>query len=125
MKDDKNNHNRTLGRWGEDLAAKTLMAKGYEILARNVRTASGEIDLIARKQELLVFVEVKTRRGDQYGAPEESITPLKQQHMEDAAQLWLAEHPEEMGAWQFDVIAIHQPAGSDHPEITHLEGTLG
>ncbi|MGB8252055.1 MAG: YraN family protein [Anaerolineaceae bacterium] len=119
-----NTHNQTLGRWGESLAAETLTAKGYEILARNTRTGSGEIDLIARKAGLLVFVEVKTRRGDEYGTPEEAITPAKQQHMEDAAQAWLAEHPEETGAWQFDVIAIFHSPGMNQPEITHLEGTL-
>jgi putative endonuclease len=120
----KSRNNRSIGAWGEDLAAEYLASKDYSILARNIRTRSGEIDLIARKKGLLVFVEVKTRQGDAYGVPEESITPVKKQHMEDSAHEWLSAHPDETGAWQFDVIAIFQPPGMDQPEITHLEGTI-
>ncbi len=64
-----------LGRWGEGVAATHLEAHGYTILARNWRCAAGEIDLVARDGETLVFVEVKTRRGRAYGAPEEALTP--------------------------------------------------
>ena len=115
-------HNRKVGAWGEDLAAAYLTAKGYEILARNARTAAGEIDLIVRKGPLLSFVEVKTRRTASFGPPEEAITPAKQQRMSDAAELWLEAHPEEKGEWQLDVIAIWQRAGMTEPEILHLEG---
>jgi putative endonuclease len=121
----KNLHNRRVGAWGENLATNYLIDKGYEILARNVRTEAGEIDLIARKDGLLVFVEVKTRQGKQFGPPEEAITPVKQQRMADSAELWLAAHPEETGDWQLDVIAIYQPPGNAQPEILHLEGELG
>ena len=118
----KNLHNRRVGAWGENLAAEYLAAKGYELLGRNVRTEAGEIDLIARKDGLLVFVEVKTRGSDRFGAPEEAITPLKQQRMEDAAELWLTAHPEETGDWQLDVIAIRLRPENEQPEILHLEG---
>jgi putative endonuclease len=118
----KNLHNRQVGLRGENLAADYLAAKGYELLARNVRTEAGEIDLIARKDGLLVFVEVKTRGSDRFGAPEEAITPLKQQRMADAAELWLAAHPEETGDWQLDVIAIRLRPENEQPEILHLEG---
>jgi len=121
----KNLHNRRVGAWGENLAADYLLAHGYELVARNVRTEAGEIDLIARKDELLVFVEVKTRRNDRFGAPEEAITPVKQQRMADAAELWLAAHPDETGDWQLDVIAIRVRPGNQSPEILHLEGDLG
>ena len=89
----KNLHNRKVGAWGENLAADYLIAHGYELVARNARTEAGEIDLIARKDGLLSFVEVKTRRSDRFGAPEEAITPVKQQRMEDSAELWLTAHP--------------------------------
>lgn len=121
----KNLHNRRVGAWGENLAADHLLAHGYELVARNVRTEAGEIDLIARKDGLLVFVEVKTRRNDRFGAPEEAITPVKQQRMADAAELWLAAHPDETGDWQLDVIAIRVRPGNQSPEILHLEGDLG
>ena len=120
----KNTHNRILGEWGEGIAADFLTARGYEILARNIRTPAGEIDLLARRGGLLVFIEVKTRRGEGFGPPEEAITAVKQQHMEDSALAWLAEHPGEGGNWQFDVIAIYQPPDDRQPEITHLEGML-
>jgi|APIni6443716594_1056825.scaffolds.fasta_scaffold510472_2 putative endonuclease len=115
-------HNRNVGAWGENLAAGYLVAKGYEILARNARTSAGEIDLIARKGALLSFVEVKTRRSSSFGPPEEAITPAKQQRMSDAAELWLEAHPEENGEWQLDVIAVWQRDGKQDPEILHLEG---
>jgi putative endonuclease len=118
-------HNRRIGAWGENLAAKYLSMKGYEILARNIRTPAGEIDLIARKGPLLSFVEVKTRRSASFGAPEEAITAAKQQRMADAAELWLADHPGEKGDWQLDVIAIWLKPGMQEPEIVHLEGELG
>ncbi|MBN2257439.1 MAG: YraN family protein [Anaerolineaceae bacterium] len=118
----KNFHNRRVGAWGENLAADYLLGQGYELVARNVRSEAGEIDLIVRKGNLLTFVEVKTRRNKQFGDPEESITPAKQQRMGDAAELWLADHPEETGDWQLDVIAIYQPRGARQPEILHLEG---
>ncbi len=121
----KNLHNRRVGAWGENLAANYLIAHGYEILARNARTEVGEIDLVARKGGLLSFVEVKTRRNDRFGEPEEAITPAKQQRMADAAELWLADHPEETGDWQLDVIAIRVRGGNQPPEILHLEGDLG
>jgi len=117
-------HNRNVGAWGENLAADYLLAHGYELVARNVRTEAGEIDLIARKDKLLVFVEVKTRRNDCFGMPEEAITPVKQQRMADAAELWLAAHPDETDDWQLDVIAIRVRPGNQSPEILHLEGDL-
>ncbi len=121
----KNTHNRDPGKMGGRYSLpNTSPPRDMRSWHSNARTASGEIDLIARKGGLLVFVEVKTRRGDDYGNPEESITPIKQQHMEDSAHAWLAEHPEEGGDWQFDVIAIVQTPGGNQPEITHLEGTL-
>jgi putative endonuclease len=126
MSQEKQNnlHNRKVGAWGENLAAGYLIAKGYELVARNERTDAGEIDLIVRKDKHLTFVEVKTRRNDHFGAPEESITPAKQQHMADAAELWLEAHPEETGDWQLDVVAIWLRPGLKEPEIVHLEGEL-
>jgi putative endonuclease len=103
----KNSHNRNLGKWGEQAAADYLLEKGYSIVARNWKSLYGEVDLITRKGDLLVFVEVKTRSGRNYGWPEEAITPLKQEHLVNSAETYLDEtkldaHQE----WQIDVIAI-------------------
>lgn len=67
-----------LGRLGEDLASAELVRRGYEIEARNWRCRLGEVDIVARHEDLWAFFEVRTRRGREYGTPEESVTPAKQ-----------------------------------------------
>lgn len=114
---------RTTGRQGEDIAARYLQTRGYHILARNVRTPHGEIDLIARKDDILVFVEVKTRTSHKFGFPEEAVTPRKQAHLLAAAETYLAQHPESSETWQFDVIAIEKP-GNRSTCIVHFENIL-
>ena len=81
---------RGLGRWGENQAADHLTAAGYSLVARNWRCRGGEIDLIFRDGETVVFVEVKTRRGRAYGAPEEALTPHKAQKLLDLGQQYVA-----------------------------------
>ena len=70
--------NQKVGQWGEQAAADYLSAKGYEIMARNVRTPYGEIDLIAQKDGFTIFVEVKARTSSSLGPPEIAVTPRKQ-----------------------------------------------
>jgi putative endonuclease len=84
-----------LGSAGERLAAGWLEARGYRVLARNWRCAYGELDLVAEEQGELVFVEVKTRRGVAYGAPEEAITARKRAHLIAASQCYLVEQQRE------------------------------
>jgi putative endonuclease len=115
--------NRALGQWGETLAADYLARQGYAVLDRNVRTPYGEIDLLARKEDTLVFVEVKTRSGDAYGNPEASITPAKRQHLIAAAQAYLQAHPEIDLPWRIDVIAIRKRRTAT-PEIVHFEDAI-
>jgi putative endonuclease len=95
-----------LGRRGETLAAEKLAALGYSLVARNYRCAAGELDLIARAGEVWVFVEVRTRRGGQFGTPEDSITPRKQRHLIAAAQTYLQEHQLADAPWRIDVVAV-------------------
>lgn len=118
-----------IGQWGEAAAAHYLEGRGYHIAARNIRTPYGEIDLIARLAESLVFVEVKTRTSLNYGYPETSITPRKLAHMIAAAQSYMEDHPELAGlSWQIDVIAVQrqpEPNASGnqryHVEFEHFE----
>lgn len=119
-----------LGKWGEKLAADFLIKLGYAIIARNVRTPYGEIDLIAQQPDesnpdgtTIVFVEVKTRRSQSYGFPEESITASKQEHLISAALHYLQEHPEFDQDWRIDVIAIERYENLD-PIIHHFENAL-
>ncbi len=117
-------HRKTVGRWGERYAADYLTGRGYTVLARNVRTPHGEIDLIARQREEIVFVEVKTRTTLRYGYPEEAVTAAKRAHLLAAAEAYLAEHPEVQGAWRVDVIAIYRPEGQVEPQIEHFENAV-
>lgn len=116
---------QSIGRWGENLAAEHLKLNGYEVLGVNVRTPCGEIDLVARIQGVTVFVEVKTRRSDDFGMPEEAITPQKREHLLNAAHTYLQLHPELDGDWRVDVIAIRRLPGETHPQITWYENAIG
>ena len=112
---------RTLGSFGEEQAARYLRRKGYRIVERNFRCRQGEIDLIARKGKYLVFVEVKLRKDERFGAAREFVTPAKQSRILAAARLYLAEHEEELQP-RFDVIEIYAPNGEKGPiRIEHLE----
>lgn len=111
------------GLWGEQAAADYLLARGYTIIDRNVRTAHGEIDLVAGMEGLIIFVEVKTRRSHSFAYPEEAVTSRKQVHMMSAAETYLQEHPECPDTWQFDVIAVEgQPGKEIH--IEHFENVI-
>lgn len=114
------NVRQNFGRWGETQAAHYFIGQGHVIVNRNVRTPYGEIDLIVEDGEVLVFVEVKTRRNTVFGYAEESITDKKMQHMIDSAEFYLQEHPEFSGDWRIDVVAI-QKCSHEEPEITHFK----
>lgn len=101
----KKNGRKKLGAWGESVAAHHLSAKGYEIVARNWRCSFGEIDLIAKAGEDIVFVEVKTRKGNKMGSPEEALTAVKSQKLLDLASFYIAEHDLDVD-WQIDLVAI-------------------
>lgn len=118
-----NDRQQRIGRWGEKVAANQLVNMGYKLLATNVRTPHGEIDLICQRESQIVFVEVKTRTSHTFGYPEDSVTPRKQAHMLAAAEHYLQEH-EIDSDWQFDVIAVEGSPGGKPPRITHFENVL-
>lgn len=96
---------KSLGQWGESVAALHLEAKGYEVVDRNWRCSRGEIDLVMRAGENYVFVEVKTRRGKLMGLPEEGLTPKKSAKIIELAQYYLAVHELDVD-WRIDLVAI-------------------
>ncbi len=96
---------RELGRLGEELAARYLRRQGYLIRERNWSCPWGEIDIVAEEDDCLAFVEVRTRRGREFGTPEESITPVKQSKLIEVAQAYLQEHSWS-GDWRIDVVAV-------------------
>ena len=95
-----------LGKYGEDLAAKYLEDRGYCIVARNWRTSAGEIDLIARQNQKLVFVEVKTRNGSGYGHPFEAITTAKIARMRRLVAQWCEQNDTVGLKLRADAIAV-------------------
>jgi putative endonuclease len=108
---------RLLGRTGETLAAMALEKNGYRILTRNYRTPFGEIDLIARHGECLVFIEVKLRRNFCYGTPLEAVTRTKKERLRLSAQHYLQEQGTPEIMVRFDVIAITLERGRAEIEI--------
>ncbi|UCC87518.1 MAG: YraN family protein [Anaerolineales bacterium] len=99
-------YKRDLGRRGEGIATTYLQQQGYIILARNWRCPAGELDIVARDGEKLAFIEVRTRRGDRFGTPEESITPAKQARLVELAQTYLQEACLTDQDWRIDVVAV-------------------
>ena len=104
---------KALGREGEDRAARFLAEKGSKILDRNYSTRSGEIDLVALHNGEVVFVEVKTRTSDAYGAPELAVTPQKQRRMIKAALGYIKYKKLHQVPCRFDVVAITAAAGHE------------
>lgn len=94
-----------LGTFGEEVAIRRLRELGYRVLQRNYRCAVGEIDVVAMDGDTLAFVEVRTRRGNRMGTPEESVGPRKQRKMIETAQTYVAEHGY-TGQWRLDVVAV-------------------
>jgi putative endonuclease len=101
---------KKLGQRGEDLAAAHLEKQGYVVRERNWRCPVGEMDIVAEDGDCLAFVEVRTRRGREYGTPEESVTPAKQAKLVEVAQTYLQEHSWE-GDWRIDVVAVEMTSG--------------
>jgi putative endonuclease len=110
-----------LGHTGERVAARHLHHAGYDIIDRRWRCTAGEIDLIVRDGTTLVFVEVRTRRGDDRGAAIESITPAKAARLARLAELYLVAHPD-LGQpdWRIDLVAVQLDRSGRLLAIDHL-----
>ena len=99
------------------MAAEELTRQGYTIIERNFRCRHGEIDLIAEDAHDLIFIEVKTRRGNAYGLPEEAVTPRKQQKIVQVATYYLDLHDCFERSWRIDVVAVQLSADGRFEEI--------
>ena len=117
------------GRRGEDLAVATLEAKGYRVLDRNYRWGREEVDVVAFQPTpaddggVIVFVEVKTRRGTGFGRPEAAVDAAKQQAILRVAEAYLHERRLMPAPTRFDVVAVLLGAGG--PQIEHFENAFG
>jgi putative endonuclease len=117
------NDRRGLGRHGEELAARHLAGLGYEILERNWRCGAGELDLVARDGDWLAFVEVRTRRGQDMGSPEESVTLAKQARLVALAETYVQEH-DWPGPWRIDVVAVEMDTRGRLQRLDHYENAV-
>ncbi len=115
---------KELGRWGEDWAARFLKKKRYRIVERNYRCRLGEIDIVARWKDTLVFVEVKTRRDEEDIPPQYSVNRRKQRQIIRTAHVYLKEHYLSGERCRFDVVAIVAGDGKKPQEIRHLPGAF-
>lgn len=116
---------KNLGESGERVAALALQQRGYTILARNYRTRAGELDLIARDADGLAFVEVRARRGDVRGTPEESLTPRKRARLVAVAQEFLQAHSEYAEcAWRIDLVAIELDRAGRLARVDIIKGAV-
>jgi putative endonuclease len=111
-----------LGGLGEDAAADFLRSRGYRIVARNHRCRLGEVDLVAERGEVLVFVEVRTRASAAFGGPEETVGFRKQRRVVAAARDYLARRRGPERGARFDVIAVVD--GPHGPALTHFENAF-
>jgi putative endonuclease len=111
--------NPHLGRRGEARAAAHLASRGFTILDRNFRFHRNEIDLVARRDDLVIFVEVKTRSGDAFGHPLEAVTARKRREIERVARAWIQRRGRAGDDYRFDAIAVTEgPRGA---ELVHVE----
>lgn len=92
------------GRAGEDFASAYLTAKGHRIIERNYRTKVGELDIVSVKDDRVYFSEVKTRSGDRFGTPAESITPKKLQHIRNAAEVYISRNKDKICFGNMDFV---------------------
>ncbi len=122
------NPRTSLGRAGEDLAAAYLLQRGYTIRQRNWRAPRlGEIDIVAQEGDVLTLVEVRTRRGNVYGTPEESLTPAKQQRMALLAECYCQQHQADLpaGGVRIDVVAVEMTAAGRLVRIALIQNAVG
>lgn len=110
-------NNLSIGHQGEEIACWYLKQQGYTILERNFRIQGGEIDIVAKDQDYMVFVEVKMRNSHKYGLPVEAITPWKIKHLLKSAQFYLMKIDYGDGPYRLDAVLIDFVPDSSNPKI--------
>jgi len=115
-------NNHKLGKVGEKAAAKFLQKKGYQFLAQNFRHKRGEVDIICKDGDYIVFVEVKTRTGLSHGHPKEAVTTTKQKRVTDTALYYLSHHGITDANIRFDVVEILVQDGQVY--ASHIENAF-
>ena len=116
---------RDTGILGEKLAKDFLKKQGYRIKETNYRCPQGEIDIVARHKDFLVFIEVRTKRSLDFGSPEESITPAKKERMRAAAEHYRQAHENLPSLWRIDVVAVELNQKGEPSRIELIENAVG
>ena len=116
---------RETGILGEKLAKDFLKKRGYRILETNFRCPEGEIDIVAKHKDFLVFIEVRTKTSLEFGSPEESITPAKKERMRAAAFHYRQTHNNLPLLWRIDVVAIELSRKGELSRIELIENAVG
>lgn len=116
-----NLRNKRIGKIGEDIAASFLTKKGYKIIARNYRARYGELDIVTTYRHTLIFIEVKTRIGNEYGSPEEAIGKHKIKELLFMADYFRMMHPETPAAMRIDAIAVTLHPDETLASLRHIE----
>lgn len=119
-----NMHNKRLGRLGEDVAARYLVSRGYEIIARNWTCQAGEADIIARDDDILVFAEVKTRSSTEKGFPSEAVDSKKRGKYLKIAELFASRYDVQDLQVRFDVMSL-VVTDNAHATIRHYINAFG
>jgi len=109
------------GRSAENLAVALLLKRGYRIVARNWRRPEGELDVVADDGGVCVFVEVRSRTGEEFGHPLESVNPRKRRQIVRAARLYLDAEPTQAAGFRFDVVGVTFFDDGRPPECVHIE----
>jgi len=115
---------RETGIIGEKLACDFLGKNGYQIVETNYRCPGGEIDIVARQRDTLVFVEVRTKKSRQFGTPEESITPTKMERLRMVAAHYGQNHDNLPASWRIDVVAIQMDSKGKVLRIELIENAV-
>lgn len=115
---------RDTGILGEKIACEYLGNKGYDIIETNYRCTEGEIDIVAKQKDILVFVEVRTKKSRQFGSPEESITRIKKERLRALAERYGQEHDNIPDSWRIDVMAIQLDSSNRVNRIHLIENAV-
>ena len=111
-------HRKSLGKKGEELAASYLQkSQKYRILQRNYRCVFGEVDIVAKDRDVLTFIEVRTRKSEDYGNPKESITKRKQDQLSKVALEFINKYDAHHMKARFDVVAVYLLSQKERVEL--------
>lgn len=112
---------RRLGFWGEMRARRYLKSNGYKIVRRNYKSPFGEVDIIAEKEDVTAFIEVKTRTSDSFGAPNEAVDSRRRDRYKNAARYYFARRQIDCTV-RFDVIEVKKEGGKS--AVNHIENAF-